>query len=47
MNGVFVAQAQVKNVINSIALYGGRKPAQKCVQRMGYTSVFWVLASYL
>lgn len=46
MNGVFVAQTQVKNAINSPALYGGREPAEKCVLRMGDSPVFWVLASY-
>ncbi len=47
MNDAFVAQARVKNVINSTALYGGRQPAHKCVLKKGYISVFRVLASYL
>ena len=47
MNGVFVAQTRVKNVINSTALHGGIMPAQKYVSRMGNISVFWVLAGYL
>lgn len=44
MNGVFVAEAREKNVINSNAVYRGR---QLAVLRMGDISVFWVLASYL
>lgn len=35
MNGVFVAQAQVKNVINFTALNAGRQPAQKYVPNIG------------
>lgn len=47
MNGVFAPPTQVKNIINSTVLYGGRHLAQKCFPMMGYISVFWALASYL
>lgn len=43
MNGVFVTQAQVKNVINSTARYGGRQLAQKRVLRMGNIYVLLVI----
>lgn len=46
MNGVFVAKARVKNVINSTALYGGRQPAHKCVLKMGYISFGFLLVIF-